>query len=379
MEAPFHILMAVSNDLVTDQRVARSCGALHEAGYRVTLVGRQLDDRRPLQRPYRTVRLRLLFRRKVWFYAELNVRLFFWMLTHKADLIYANDTDTLPACYWAARLRRKPLLFDAHELFPEVPELVDRPRVRRVWQRLEDRLLPRIGVKVRGTAVTVTQRIADHYRQRYGVEMGVVRNMPETAGAAEPVTVDLHGRRMLLYQGAVNAGRFVDRLIAAMAFLPDCQLVVAGDGDLREELERHAAEVEWRERITFLGRLTPAQLRGLTPQAALGMVLMENLGLNYYYSLPNRVGDFVQAGVPILASDFPELHAVVAAYRCGNLVDVEAIHTPEQLAEQIRLALQQWDEVPEAERRSRFALAAADLSWEKDRQVLLNLIHTIIC
>ena len=224
-------MMAVSNDLVTDQRVDRSCRALVEAGYDVTLIGRQLDDTTPLQRPYRTVRLRLLFRCKVWFYAELNLRLFWWMLWHKADLFYANDTDTLAACYLAARLRRKPLFFDAHELFPEVPELVDRPRVRRVWQRLEDHILPRIGKRVRGTAVTVTQSIADHYRQRYGVEMGVVRNVPDVATeVAPPPSIDLQGRRMLLYQGAVNAGRCVDRLIDAMAYLPDCQLVVAGDG-----------------------------------------------------------------------------------------------------------------------------------------------------
>lgn len=374
-----HILMAVSNDLVTDQRVDRSCRALVEAGYDVTLIGRQLDDTTPLQRPYRTVRLWLLFRCKVWFYAELNLRLFWWMLWHKADLFYANDTDTLAACYLAARLRRKPLFFDAHELFPEVPELVDRPRVRRVWQRLEDHILPRIGKRVRGTAVTVTQSIADHYRQRYGVEMGVVRNVPDVATeVAPPPSIDLQGRRMLLYQGAVNAGRCVDRLIDAMAYLPDCQLVVAGDGDLREELERRAAAVEWHDRIVFLGRLTPAQLRALTPQASLGLVLMENMGLNYYYSLPNRVGDFVRAGVPLLVSDFPELRRVVDAYRVGLIVDMDDLDSA-SLAGFVQLILQQWASLSASERSERFARAAVDLSWDNDKKVLLQRIHTIIC
>ena len=371
--------MAVSNDLVTDQRVDRSCRALTEAGYRVTLVGRQLDDTTPLERPYRTRRLRLLFRRKVWFYAELNIRLFFWMMTHKADLIYANDTDTLAACYLAARLRRKPLLFDAHELFPEVPELVDRPRVRRVWQRLEDRLLPRIGKRVRGTAVTVTQSIADHYSQRYGMEMGVVRNVPDRPEPHEDKSVVKPASpKMLLYQGAVNAGRCVDRLIDAMVFLPDCQLVVAGDGDLRQELEGRAAAVAWHERIVFKGRMTPGQLHELTPQASLGLVLVENLGLNYYYSLPNRVGDFVQAGVPVLASDFPELRRVVDAYRVGRIVDVDELDSA-SLAEVVRQTLQQWEEMPVAERSNRFAHAAEDLSWDNDKKVLLQRVGTIIC
>lgn len=373
-----NILVAVTNDLVTDQRVARTCAALYEAGYRVTLIGRRLDDPTPLQRPYRTVRMRLLFRRKAVFYAAFNLRLFWWLLWHKADLIYANDTDTLPACYWAARLRRKPLFFDAHELFPEVPELVGRPRVQRFWQRIEDRLLPRIGTRVRGTAVTVTQSIADHYRQRYGLEMGVVRNVPDTAAeVAAPPSVELYGRRMLLYQGAVNAGRCVEQLIAAMEYLSDCQLVVAGDGDLRERLERYAATVPWRDRITFTGRLAPERLRGLTRLASLGFVLMENRGLNYYYSLPNRVGDFIQAGVPMLVSDFPELRRVTDAYGVGTVVGTDGLDGA-TLAEEIRGTLRQWEELGGPERRERFARAAADLTWKHDKKVLLERIGGLL-
>lgn len=371
--------MTVSNDLVTDQRVARTCAALHEAGYAVTLVGRQLDDTTPLHRPYRTVRLRLLFRRKVFFYAELNLRLLWRLLWARADLFYANDADTLLACYVAARLRGKALFFDAHELFPEVPELVDRPRVKRIWQRLEDYVVPRIGGMVHGGAVTVTQSIADYYKDRYGLEMGVVRNVPETTSdGLEPLEVDLQGRRMLLYQGAVNAGRCVDLLIDAMDFLPDCQLVIAGDGDMREELDHYASMLPWHDRITFLGRLSPAQLRTLTPQASLGFVLMEHCGLNYYYSLPNRVGDLVQARVPMLVSDFPELRKIVATYRVGTIVDKDEQNCARQLAQTVEQTLCVWESMSAEERCRRFAAAAADLSWDRDKKVLQDKVCTIL-
>ncbi|KWW31323.1 MAG: glycosyl transferase group 1 [bacterium P3] len=379
MKAKHHIVMVVSNDLVTDRRVARSCASLHEAGYRVTLVGRRFDSAVPPCRPYRVLCLRLLFRRGACYYGELNIRLLWWMLWHRADLYYANDTDTLAACYCAARLRRKAILFDAHELFPEVPELVHRPRVRWVWQRLEDYVLPRIGSRVQGAVVTVSQSIAEHYRQRYGLDVGVVRNVPERCAADSGTmpAVNLHGRRMLLYQGAVNVGRCVDWYIDAMEHLDDCQLVVAGVGDLYDNLLHYAASVPWHERITFLGRLDPASLRALTPRAALGLVLMENLGLNYYYSLPNRIGDFVAADVPVVASDFPELRRVVSAYGIGMLVDVSRPPDSRQLAAQLRAALRWRDSLGPDELRRRFDAASADLSWENDKKNLLESVDTI--
>ena len=167
--------MAVTNDLLTDQRVDRSCRALQESGYAVTLIGRRLGhasgfghtsnevaEKALDARPYRCVRMRLLFRRSALFYAEYNMRLLLKLLLMRADAFYANDSDTLPACCWAARLRGKKLLFDAHELFPDVPELVGKPRVQRVWKWVERTCLPRVDA-----AITVSQSVAEEYRRRW--------------------------------------------------------------------------------------------------------------------------------------------------------------------------------------------------------------------
>ena len=215
------VILSVTNDLVTDQRVHRSCSALSEAGFRVTLVGRRLPGSAPLQRPYHTRRLSLLFRKKALFYAEYNLRLFLHLLFAPADLFYANDTDTLLANYLAARLRRKPLFFDAHEMFPEVPELVGRDRVRRVWTKIEDLIFPRLARRPDMAAVTVCQSIADIYRQRYGLSMAVVRNVPLPSPSTSAPVDDLlaavpAGKRILLYQGAINIGRGIEWMMAAM-------------------------------------------------------------------------------------------------------------------------------------------------------------------
>ena len=390
------IILSVTNDLVTDQRVHRACMALHEAGYMVTLVGRRNPPsalRSPLSvhcSPYRTVRMRLLFRKKALFYAEYNIRLFLLLLFSKADAFYSNDTDTLLACHCAAVLRRKPLFFDAHEMFPEVPELVGRPKVKRFWSSLEDRLFPKLNARHRA-AVTVCRSIADIYLKRYNLKMDVVRNVPMQYPEADSDVSELmrhipEDKKILLYQGAVNVGRGIEWVMDAMPLLPDCHMVVAGTGDLYDSLRQKAASEGLEERVTFLGRLAPAQLQAFTHKASLGLSLLENRGLNYYYSLPNRIADFVQAGVPVLATDFPEIHNVVEGYGIGTLVPPVPFDSktqrsdtpdPHATAAAISEALRYWEQMPEEIRRERFKHAAEELSWQHDKKILLHAVDTI--
>ncbi len=377
---PKRIILAVTNDLATDQRVDRTCTSLAEEGYEVVLVGRRLPESPELDsRPYSTQRMRLLFRRSALFYAEYNVRLFLKLLFSSADAFFANDTDTLLACSLAATLRGKQLFFDAHELFPEVPELVDKPCVKAVWEKIERRCLPHVDA-----AFTVCQNVADEYYKRYGVEMTVVRNLAKRA-TGKPALSTADGGSTLLYQGAVNVGRGVREAIDAMEYLPDCRLVVAGDGDLLDELREHCSHQAWGERIDFLGRVCPDELHKLTRQASLGLCLLEDLGLNYRYALPNRVGDFAQAGVPLLATDFPEIHRIMEEYGIGILTEAcphakqgcEYEDFVRHLAQTIRQALDYWHSMPEQERARRFGRAGEELCWEKEKTLLNDKINTI--
>ena len=391
-----HIIVAVTNDLVTDQRVDRTCRALSADGWRVTLVGRRLPHSPELApRGYAVRRMRLLFRRSAAFYAEYNIRLFLLLLFSRADAVFSNDTDTLAACCLAACLRCKPLYYDAHELFPDVPELQGRPRVQNVWKWIERKALPHVT-----QAFTVSQSVADEYRRRYGIEMTVVRNVPDSSQSnslirkcVNSLVKDSHIHTLtqshiqafsilnsqLLYQGAVNIGRGIREMIDVLPLLPDCRLVVAGDGDLLEQMKAYAAALPWHDRVEFLGRVQPDRLRALTAQATLGLCLLEDLGLNYRYSLPNRIADFAQAGVPVLATDFPEIRRVIEEYGTGTLVEpLPADKEGEayrqylaRLAEAVRAALRHWRDMPEQEYRRRFARAADELNWQHEQKKLL--------
>lgn len=366
-EHPYRIVMAVTNDLLTDQRVARSCAALNEAGFAVRLVGRNWPRNDKPARGYRVEKMRLLFKRKSFFYAEYNFRLFLKLMFCRFDMVYANDSDTLMGAYWGAKLRGKKLFFDAHEMFAEVPELVDRPKVKRFWERLERRYIPRVD-----GAVTVCQSIADEYERRHGVKMGVVRNVPERSVCEGEGDVE---RGLLLYQGAVNKGRGLDWMIHALEYLPECRLVVAGVGDELEKMKSLAAAKPWHERIVFLDRVLPAELRNLTRRAELGLCLLQNCGLNYYYSLPNRIGDFVSAEVPVLAIDFPEIRNVVSRYGVGALVGEQDASDARRLAAAVEQTLSDWRSMSSAERKGRFEKAQSDLCWDNDKEHLLKAVR----
>lgn len=365
--------MAVTNDLATDQRVDRHCRTLVEAGYRVLLIGRKMEGSPQVERPYPTERMQLRHHRGWRFYAKYNHRLYLRLIQIQPDVVWANDTDTLLGCWLAARRLRCKLVMDAHELFPEVPELQHKPIVKCIWTTLERWLMPRCDARL-----TVCQSLADYYYRKYRVEMAVVRNLPseniyvkdETTDAIPDSPLSFHlSPFTLLYQGAVNLGRGVDWAIDALEWLPKCRLVVAGDGDLMEQMQEYAQHKPWHDRIEFTGRLEPTKLARLTRQASVGLVMLEDLGLSYHYALPNRIGDFIAAGVPIVVSDLPEMADIVRRYHVG-----EVMHTsgPRALAESVEKLLgQQWTDAD-------FAEARRHMDWNNEKKKLTECVNVLM-
>ncbi len=367
------IVATVSNDLTFDQRMHRICTALAEAGHEVELVGRRLAESKPLDsQAFKQTRLPCFTRRGPLFYLEWNLRLFAFLLLKKYDALNTVDLDTMPGGGLAALLRGKRRVFDAHEFFTETPEVTGRFFVKNMW-----RLVGWLFVRFYHQAYTVGTGLAGIFGEIYGRRFGVVRNVPSLQSLDFQKIRTKSESPILLYQGALNAGRGIEQMIAAMTILEQLktqnpkletlEFWLAGEGDLSLYLRQLAAAPSTQANIKFLGQLKPAELRAVTAEAWLGLNLLENKGLSYYYSLANKFFDYAHAAVPGLTVDFPE-------YRALNAEHEVAVLLPNILPETIAAAVQNLLENPAEHARLRAAClpARAAWNWEREKQALLD-------
>ena len=357
------ILVAVTNDISTDYRVHKICNYLISKKYDVVVYGRILSNTITVQRDYKIVRKKHIFNNNFLFYAEFNIKLFFYLIFRKYDYILSNDLDTLPACFFVSTIKNTDLVYDSHELFSEGPELQGRKFVQGFWRKLEDFFLPKVK-----NAYTVSQSIVDFYDDKYQNKMGLIRNIPLKNDVLEVDEVTFPTtKRTILYQGVLNPGRGLKPMIKALKFIDDLDLIIIGYGKVTEELKAFVSEEKMNERVHFLGRISRDKLFNYTKKATLGMVLEEPLGLSFQYSLPNKLFDYIHAGIPIVAGNLPEITRIIKEHKVGVIVDD---YSPEKIALAINNLLN--DAALLSEIKKNQQKAKEILCWEKESKKLDN-------
>jgi hypothetical protein len=372
------LVFAVTTDLSYDQRMQRICASLAQAGYSVLLIGWQRPTSVPLgPQPYAQHRLRGWFQHGKLFYLEYNLRLLLYLLGQRAAAWACADLDAALPTWLRAWLGGQPFVYDAHELFTQVPEVVARPRVQRAWQWVENVVVPRARLRY-----TVGPALARLFEARHpGYPFAVVRNVPVAAQQAAPNTALVPAASaplpLLLYQGALNVGRGLAELLAAMPQVP-ARLVICGEGDCSAALRQQAARLGLLAagQVEFRGYVLPAALRTLTAQATVGIMLLENTGLSYYYSLANKFFDYVQAGIPQLCIDFPEYRALNARHEVAELVPDLA---PATLAAALARLLPGGQPGPRYHQlAANCRRARAEWNWQQEEKTLVQLYRNLL-
>ena len=291
----------------------RICTSLANANYDVLLIGRKLQDSVELKKElFSQKRLHCFFNKGFLFYAEYNLRLFFYLLFIRTDAFCAIDLDTILACYFASLIRRKKRIYDAHELFTEMKEIISRPLIKKTWLRIEKFAVPKFK-----NGYTVSYSIAEEFKNRYHVLYEVIRNMP-TKKASE-ITVSPQ-EKFILYQGAVNEARGLENLVVAMHHV-DATLHIYGDGNLFEKIKDLIHQHHLQHKVELKGKVVPQALPSITQEAYIGINLVEPQGLNQLYSLANKFFDYMQAGIPQVTMSFPEYKKVNDAFEVAVLID----------------------------------------------------------
>lgn len=357
------LVFTVTNDLTYDQRMIRICTSLANNGYIVTLVGRKLKDSKPVRTmPFKQKRLNCFFSKGKLFYAEYNLRIFFYLLFKKMDLICAIDLDTIVPCLWISKLKKVYRVYDAHELFCEMKEIVLRPSIYKAWKKIEKKTVPKFKY-----GYTVNRLIANEFKKMYDCEYEVIRNTP----ILKPIIIPVKKEKYILYQGAVNEGRSFETIIPAMKDV-QARLLIAGDGNFMQQAIALVKENKLEQKIIFLGKIEPEELSKYTLQAWIGITLFENKGLSNYYSLANRFFDYLHAGIPQLCVDYP-------VYSEINKIKPIAVLTndlsPENIARQLNLLLE--NDVLYLELQQNCLQQREIMNWQQEEKKLLAFYQSI--
>ena len=349
------IIISVTNDLITDQRVHKVATSLSNKGHYVLLVGKNGGSICP--RKYDLHRFKIFFSSGFFFYLEFNIKLFWFLLFKKFDILLSNDLDTLLSNLIVSKIRRKKIVYDSHELFSEVPELNKRFFVKNVWLMIERICLPNIIY-----SYTVSSSIAKYYFKKYGTNMSVIKNFPIYKKKKSYTSNDKI--KKIVYQGAVNKDRGIELMIESMVYV-DAVLWIIGSGDIINDINNKVKRLSLENKVKLVGKVHYDALFNITKTCDLGLSFEEDTCLAYRYSLPNKIFDYINAEIPVLISDLPEFKKVINKFNVGMCL---SSRKPIDVAHQINTILY----MPQGHWCQELKLAKKVFCWENEEKKLLD-------
>lgn len=288
------------------------------------------------------------------------------MLRNNPDVVHAHDVNTLPTGWIVARLRGAKLVYDAHEIS------TDREGYRLFRgpiAAIERRLFPRVDA-----AITTTEMRAKFFARAYGIKRPLVlqnrprfSSVPKNNRVREELGLN-DTLPIILYQGGLQPGRGLEDLVHAMPHLPPCYLVFIGGGRLLIPLQKRVTELGLAGSVHFIPTVDLDDLPFYTAGADIGVQPLRNTCLNHLTTDSNKLFEYMMAGIPVVASDFPEIRKIVSTHQSGLLFD------PEKKGD-LAIALGQL--VSDVDQRAKYANnalhAAKHLTWEAQEETLRKL------
>ena len=320
--------MLVRNAFTNDTRVEREAQTLTEAGYAVTIVS---DGRPELprteQRAGATVRR---ISRRGPNLPLLRFIAYQWRLRRalersRPDILHAHDTDALQTIGPVGRRLGIPVVFDSHELWLGRSGRGHGSIYHRAAQTYYG-WVERRWVPAAAAVMVANPPVAPILERRYGLDrVHVVPNYPTERGSVEKRDLRLlpggetiaAGVPIVLYVGGITLDRGIEQLVDAMASIPDAHLVFLGGGGLEPEIRQRVTERGFDARTHFLGMVSSSEVVPYATSATVGILSTVPTNLNNRLALPNKIFQYMAAGIPTVASDYPQVREVVEGSGAG--------------------------------------------------------------
>lgn len=373
MQTQKQICIAFLGNAFNDSRITNLTNSLKDEGCKVSVISfdwfirkeKYFDD---------TIKVFKLNKGKaaLFFYLHFSFLLIIELIKTKADIFFAEDFYTLPFVTIIAKLKRAKVYYNSRELYAFLGGLRNRPYLQAIVRAVEKFFIKKVDL-VLTTGEMDSKFLENYYKINNTL---VIRNIPLFQVPKEKF--DFRKKYnipkdylILLYQGVLLEGRGVPIIINALKELPKTYLIILGDGEQKNNFRKLAEDLNVEKRVIFAGVYDQKELINYTAGADIGLALIENISISYYHALPNKLFEYIMAGLPVIVSNLPQMKKIVEDYKVGEVVDIEK-------GESIVSIIQKWYENPALlnEYKKNCLIAAKELNWQEEykrvRNKLLN-------
>jgi len=293
------------------------------------------------------------------------------LLKHKAQIYFAEDIYTLPVVYFFAKFNKAKVFYNSREIYAHLAGLRNKGVVQSIIARVERTFIHKVD-----TVFVTGQMDAEYLEEAYGIKnLVVVRNLPKYKEEITPINLReklyiSKEEKIILYQGVILEGRGILFLIKLLGKINNAHFVIVGDGEFRKEFEKYANESTLKNRVHFIGAVAHENLLNYTAAADVGISLIENISISYYYALPNKLFEYIMAGVPVLSSKLPQMKKVVSENKVGQCVDMT---NEEEVVQVLNMMLNDDEMLKEYSLNCK--KAAKELNWEVEFEKILQLLN----
>lgn len=337
-------------------------------GYEILLIGRKSERIFSLKDlPFKVVRFSNPFSKGPLMYLVFNLQLFFYLLFKRADVLWANDLDTLLPNLAISKLKKIKIVYDSHEYFTAS---VYKTGSRRIWESLENRLFPQLK-----NVITVNNSIKKIYEDKYCVPVIVLRNVPFKkleSSIQKEASLPADKKRLVIQGMGINEHRGAEEAILAMQFLPsDFNLYFIGSGTILWKLKHMVEDLKLSSKVIFIDPLPYNEMMDYTRQCFLGLIFEKiDVSDEHLFALPNKFFDYIHAGIPVLASNVVEMKTLMEKYNIGSFINN---FEPKEIAAKIMEIADNKEEYDLWQQNT--SLAAAELNWENEEKILIDFMQ----
>lgn len=381
------ICMVLGNPFVNDNRVLREAGTLAKDGFKVRLfasygVGlpsyEKVDGFEVIRLPVKNYSP---YRLKMYPYYTEFYKSYKKLVSERADFYHCHDLDTLLLGYLVGKKTGAKIIYDTHEYWPSrtkfARNVLDyiKGYIREPFFHLMERfLINRVDVVISANE-TSASALSKHYnieKPKTIYNYHSFKNKIESNVLKE--SLNLMGKKVILFLGGINKGRGVLQLLEALVYLPsDYHLVFLGQGPYKEKLQKMAQKLSLNERLHFPKAVPPKDVVKWASSADVGISPIQNVSKSYYFSSPNKVFEYLMAGLPIAVSDFPEMRKILSRHEVGETFNPD---DPKSIAKAIKKILFDGTRYKEMKKNALRA-AKEEYNWEKESKKLLRLYRKL--